>query len=264
MRLLTYAAVARLTVRQQTAYRGEMMARALSMGMFMLVFIALWSTVFAARGGASLAGYSRPQVLWYLVMTETIVLATSRIFLEISESVKAGDIAYTLVRPLHYAPWQVAHSLGRSAPTFITNLLAGSVVVFAFTGTVAGSLGGLLGFVVLGATALLLDAMIAVIIGLSAFWLEDVSPVFWIYQKLLFTIGGMLLPLEFLPDWLQRIATWLPFWLIVYAPARSFVDFGWASVARAAAGQAACLLATALIMTIVWRAARHRMVVQGG
>ncbi|MCU0612826.1 MAG: ABC-2 family transporter protein, partial [Candidatus Eisenbacteria bacterium] len=258
------AAVARLAARQQTAYRGEMVARALSMGMFMLVFIALWSAAFAGRGVTPLAGYSREQVLWYLVMTETIVLSTSRVFLEISEAVKAGDLAYTLVRPMHYAAWQVAHSLGNAWPRFLTNLVAGSVVVLAFTGSVTGSIPGLLGFLVLGSLALVLDAVVAVTIGLSAFWLEDVSPVFWIYQKFLFTLGGMLLPLEFFPGWLQRVAAWLPFQLIAYAPARTFVGFDASFLGRALAGQAAYLLGAALLVHFAWRRAQRRMVVQGG
>ena len=32
------------------------------------------------------------------------------------------------------------------------------------------------------ALALLLDALIAVLIGLSAFWIEEVMPAFWIYR----------------------------------------------------------------------------------
>jgi len=264
MPLLTYVAVARLAARQQTAYRGEIVARALSMGMFMVVFVALWSTAFAGSQSSSLAGYTREQVLWYLVMTETIVLSTSRVFLEISESVKAGDIAYTLIRPLHYAAWQVAHSLGNSLPRLVTSLLAGSAVVFAFTGNVAGSLQGLLAFAVLGALALILDGIIAVLIGLSAFWMEDVSPVFWVYQKLLFTIGGMFLPLEFFPGWLQRVSAWLPFQLIVYAPARTFIDFHPSFFLRAVAGQAAYLLVAGFVVHLVWLRAQRRMVVQGG
>lgn len=264
MGLLTYAAVARLAARQQTAYRGELIARAISMGVFMVVFVALWSAAFSSRDSAPLAGYSREQVLWYLVMTETIVLSSSRVFLEISEAVRAGDVAYTLVRPAHYTVWQIAHSLGGALPRFLTSLMAGSAVVFAFTGTVTGSFGGLLSFALLGTMALVLDGIIAVLIGLTAFWIEDVSPVFWIYQKLLFTIGGMLVPLQFFPQWLQRIAAWLPFSRIVYAPAHAFVAGSSSHLLWALAGQAAYLMGAAVLLGLVWRKAQRRMVVQGG
>ena len=43
-------------------------------------------------------------------------------------------------------------------------------------------------------------------IGLSAFWIVDTSPVYWIWQKLAFVLGGLLLPLELYPDWLRALA----------------------------------------------------------
>ena len=39
-----------------------------------------------------------------------------------------------------------------------------------------------------------------VMIGLSAFMVEDVSAFMWIYQKLAFIFGGMLIPLDFYPQ----------------------------------------------------------------
>jgi ABC-2 type transport system permease protein len=35
---------------------------------------------------------------------------------------------------------------------------------------------------------------------LCAFVLEEVSPLDWMYQKLVFTIGGMFIPLDVFPD----------------------------------------------------------------
>jgi ABC-2 type transport system permease protein len=111
---------------------------------------------------------------------------------------------------------------------------------------------------------LALDALIAVLIGLLAFWLEEVSPAFWIYQKLLFTVGGLFLPLELFPDQLERVARWLPFQFITHVPARAFVQFDLQSVARSAAGQVVYgLMLTALVL-VVWSRARRRLVVHGG
>jgi ABC-2 type transport system permease protein len=61
------------------------------------------------------------------------------------------------------------------------------------------------------------------LIGLSAFALEEVAPFEWIYQKLVFILGGMLIPLDFYPAWLQTIAKSLPFAYMMYGPARLFV-----------------------------------------
>ena len=112
--------------------------------------------------------------------------------------------------------------------------------------------------------ALLIDALIAVLIGLAAFWLEEVLPLFWIYQKLLFTVGGMFLPLEIFPDWLRKISAWLPFRFITYVPARAFVAFEPGFVLRETAGQVVYILILLALVALVWRRAQRRMVVHGG
>jgi ABC-2 type transport system permease protein len=259
-----YLFVSRIAVRQQWAYRSELFLRSISMVLFMGVFMALWSTAFAAGGDGEVAGYSLAEIVWYLAMTETVALSTSRIFMDISEAVKSGDLAYTLTRPISYPFFQVANSLGNSAPRFALNLVTASMVVALGVGFGAGSLPGLLAFFVTAGLALVLDALIAVLIGLAAFWMEEVMPVYWIYQKLLFTVGGLFLPLEMFPAWLRKIAEWLPFRYVTNVPARTFVAFEWRDVLFAAGGQVAYIAVMGGLVVLVWRAAQRRMVVHGG
>ena len=259
-----YGFVLRTSARQQWIYRSELIARAFQMVVFMGVFMALWTTAFQVSGQAELQGFTLVQMVWYLAMTETIALSSSRIFVEISEAVKAGDLAYTLARPLNYPFFQVANSLGNSAPRVLLNMLTAAAVVGLGMQRFAGSVPGLVAFLIMAALALLLDALIAVLIGLLAFWIEEVNPVYWIYQKLLFTLGGLFLPLEMFPQWLQRAARWLPFQFITYAPARAFVGFELAHVLPAIAGQAIYIAVLTAIVAWVWRRARQRLVLHGG
>lgn len=262
--LTRYLFVGRIAARQQWAYRGELLMRSISMVLFMGIFIALWTTAYAAGGQEEVAGYSLAQMVWYLGMAETVTLSTSRIFLDISDAVKSGDVAYTLGRPVRYPFFQAAQSLGNSAPRFVLNLITAAAVVFLGTGQVAGTLPGFFAFVGMAALALVLDALIAVLIGLTAFWLEEVMPVYLIYQKLLFTVGGLFLPLEVLPTWLRRISQWLPFNFITYAPARAFVAFDAGEVARAVSGQVIYVGVLTGVVLLVWGVAQRRMVVHGG
>ena len=259
-----YASVLLTSARQQWVYRSELVARAVQMVLFMAVFMALWFTAYAASGQTQLEGYSLAEMVWYLAMTETVVLSSSRIFLEIGEAVRAGDLAYTLARPLSYPFFQVANSLGNSAPRLLLNLFTGAVVVTVGLQQVAGSWPGLVAFLFVAALALLLDALIAVLIGLTAFWIEEVSPVYWIYSKLLFTVGGLFLPLELFPEQLQRVVRWLPFQYITYAPARTFVKFDVGFVAETVAGQVTYIALFAALVLLVWARAQRRLVVHGG
>jgi ABC-2 type transport system permease protein len=262
--MIRYGFVLWTSARQQWVYRSEMVARGIQMVLFMGVFMALWTTAYGVSGRAELEGYSLAEMVWYLAMTETVVLSTSRVFVEISEAVKAGDLAYTLTRPLSYPFFQVANSLGGSAPRLLINLLTGSAVVALGMREFAGSLPGLAAFFGIAALALLLDALIAVLIGLAAFWIEEVWPIHWIYSKLLFTVGGLFLPLELFPEPLRDVVRWLPFPFMTYAPARTFVKFEPGFVLQAAAGQVLYIILFAAVVLVVWRQAQRRMVVHGG
>ncbi|MGC9400325.1 MAG: ABC transporter permease [Anaerolineae bacterium] len=259
-----YLFVARISARQQSAYRSELFFRAISMVLFMVVFIALWSTAYGVTQRESLAGYTLAQIIWYLGMAEAVTLSTSRIFTEISDAVKAGDVAHTLTRPMPYPLFQVANSLGNSAPRFLLNLLTGIVVVALATRSVPGSVPGFLAFLGTAGLALLMDALIAVLIGLLAFWLEEVMPVYLIYQKLLFSVGGLFLPLETFPGWLESAARRLPFQLMAYAPARAFVAFDAQQVARTIGIQLLYVVVLGGLMWGVWLLAQRRLIVQGG
>lgn len=53
-----------------------------------------------------------------------------------------------------------------------------------------------------------------------AFWIRDARTTWFLYQKLVFIFGGMLLPLQVLPAALRTLAFALPFSAMAYVPAR--------------------------------------------
>jgi ABC-2 type transport system permease protein len=101
-------------------------------------------------------------------------------------------------------------------------------------------------------------------IGLSAFWVEDTTPIDWIYAKLVFTLGGMFLPLELFPDWLAQIARWLPFASMAYAPARLFVAFEWPMFGSVVLTQVIWLVALGMCLKVIFGKAVTRVVAHGG
>ena len=69
----------------------------------------LWDVV-AAQGAVS--GASRRELVWYLAITEWIVLSLPLVHLTIEQDVKTGDIAYRLPRPISYLGFRLAESAG--------------------------------------------------------------------------------------------------------------------------------------------------------
>src|SRR5262249_4754697 len=96
------------------------------------------------------------------------------------------------------------------------------VVAFATAWSVAGppkrpaSLGVA---IALGLVATTVVTLFHVGIGVAAFWLGDIAPVYWIWQKLLFVLGGLLLPLQFYSPLFIRAARLTPFPALLGGPA---------------------------------------------
>ena len=144
-----YLAVLWIDLRQQLAYRGEFLLGGVMIAIFMFIFVSLWRTVYSISGESEIEGFRLSQVVWYLAMTETVILSGSRIFDEISAAVKSGDLAYTLIRPYSYVGYQIAHSLGLTYPRMLRNFLVASAVILPFVRRVETSGQGVLGFLVL-------------------------------------------------------------------------------------------------------------------
>jgi ABC-2 type transport system permease protein len=101
-------------------------------------------------------------------------------------------------------------------------------------------------------------------IGLSAFVVEDVSAFTWIYQKLAFIFGGLLIPLDFYPQWLQMIAKALPFAAMIYGPSKLFVEPTWELLASVLFMQVVWILAIGATLLISYRRGVAYLTVNGG
>jgi len=102
------------------------------------------------------------------------------------------------------------------------------------------------------------------LIGLAAFISEEVAPYEWIYQKFAFIFGGLLIPLDFYPDWLQTIAHALPFPSMLYGPARLFVNADIDLFASVLLQQAIWIFVLGVVLAIAYRRGLAYITVNGG
>jgi ABC-2 type transport system permease protein len=93
---------------------------------------------------------------------------------------------------------------------------------------------------------------------------EETRGLEFVYNKFLFTIGGMLMPLELFPETLQRIGHWLPLQAIVYIPAKTAVAFDAAKLPGMLATQAVWIAVIGVVATLVYRKGVRMLNVNGG
>jgi len=264
-RISKYWSIFQITLINSLAYPGELVGRSLMIIPFMWIFYQLWKVTFSAAGAeaGAINGLTLRDTLWYLMMAETIELGRPPIARTMSDSVKDGSIAYVLNKPYDFLLYQFSTAMGETIFRALLNAVFGGLTVWWLVGAPNHPSGFLIALpAILGAWVL--HFSINAMIGLSAFVVEDVSAFMWIYQKLAFIFGGMLIPLNFYPQWLQILAKFLPFSSAIYGPSHLFVTPTPEFFASVMSLQLAWILALIGLLTIVYRRGLTQLTVNGG
>ena len=212
-----YLAFASLGFRQARSERGELLGRIAFFVLILTVFSAVWHAV-ADAGVSGVVARAPAEMLWYLVVTEWVTMSPPMIWLQIEDDVRRGDVAYQIARPVSWLGARFAHGLGGLALRGPVLLVVAFVSAWVIAGPPQRPL-GLAAALAFGVIAAVLMTLVHVSIGIVAFWLGDVAPAFWIWQKLLFVLGGLLLPLHFYPELFVLIARLTPFPALLAGPA---------------------------------------------
>lgn len=258
-----YQAVFKINLLNSLAYPAELVTRSAMILLFMWIFFQLWSITFAAVGSDAINGLSLRDTMWYLLLAETLELGRPRLARVISEQVKDGSIAYLLNKPYNFLLYQLSSGLGESLPRMGMLFVLGGALVWAMAGSPPDLVNWPLALVAL-VGAWLLHFCVNALIGLSAFAVEEVAPFEWIYQKLVFILGGMLVPLDFYPVWLQSIARSLPFAYMMYGPARLFVRPDTQLFISIIAGQLIWLAVIGGLLALVFSRGMKSLAINGG
>jgi ABC-2 type transport system permease protein len=263
MSMKKYLAIFQINLLNSLAYPAELLTRSAMILVFMWVFFQLWRVVFAASGSPSINGLTLHDTIWYLLLAETLELGRPRLARVISDQVKDGSIAYLLNKPYDFLLYQLSSGLGESLPRMGMLFLVGGALVWAMAGPPPDLVNWPAALVALTG-AWLLHFCVNALIGLAAFVAEEVAPFEWIYQKLVFILGGMLVPLDFYPAWLQTVARSLPFAYMMYGPARLFVQPNIQIFVQIIAGQVLWLVILGGLLALAFARGMRRLAINGG
>ena len=260
-----YWAIFKTQLLNRLSYPADLLGHGISIVIYLWVFIFLWRTTYRAMGvsDGSIAGLTLSQTIWYLMLAETLLLSKPRLARLISAGVKDGSVAYLLNKPYNFLIYHFSVGLSDSLVNMVFNLLAGGTVVWIMETPPPEAWGWPMVLLTM-ILAWMIDFCFAALIGLAAFIVEDVSAFDWIYQKLLFILGGMLIPLDFFPDWLRYISQVSPFAFTIYGPARLFIEPGLERFGTLLVGQLVWLVVLGTLVTASYRRGMQSLAINGG
>ena len=207
------------SMRQTFAQRGGLVVAG---GFYLLVtsvLAGIWR-IAAHSHNDNIVGYSAVAITWYIAMSEGVTIPLNiRMISDVGTDIASGGIAIELLRPVSVVGVRIATEIGRSMPKLLLCLTLGGGLALV-TGGVPEHPWALVFAVPSAVLAISCNVIAQHAFAASAFWLRDAGSAWFLYQKLVFILGGMLIPLQAMPSWLQGVTRVLPFRAMAYAPAR--------------------------------------------
>jgi len=263
--LKKYNEIGKTNFRNNFVYIWDsLFGKAFFIGIIIFIFSHLWSTIFKQSGVSVISGFTLPMMVWYLVLTESILVSLSGVIRDVSSEIKSGDVANYLTKPYNYIFYKYAISIGKGAFNFFLFFLVGGIMAYLTVGGISVEWYTIPFILLVVFLAITLSYFIIINIGLAAFWIEETNGLAFIYNKFVFVIGGMLVPLEILPLWLAKIGLLLPFSYIAYHPAKLFVMFDFTYFFNIFIIQLAWIVVFIIISLFIYSIVSKKVSINGG
>jgi viologen exporter family transport system permease protein len=267
--LRLYLALAAMAFRRQLAYRTANLAGLATNAFFGLLRTALFIALFSSASQTTISGYDVQAAASYTWVTQALIMVVNLWgWWDIETTIRTGDVVADLARPFSYLGYWLARDYGRAAYFALFRGVPGLVFGQLTLG------GGLRWPESPTAYAMLLLSLVLAVaisfawrflLNISAFWTTDARGLGGLAGAFVLFLGGFVVPLRFMPEWLQPLLLNLPFAGIIQVPADIFVGrLSGIAALQALASQAAWAAVMLLLAQLTVVSAIRRVSVQGG
>jgi ABC-2 type transport system permease protein len=212
----------RLNLINSLIERADMVLYTLSNCVSPLVILFVWLS-FTAAGATSV--YSHDLLIWYFLLAMLVKLLTSAWGGQfISNRIRRGAISPLLIQPVPYYYHWLSNNIAEKIFKFLILLPLLIILISIFRlSPLSLSIFNLLSSIISLIMASSIFFLIDLIIGISAFWLDETSALMDFYGLLSSLFGGMLIPIVALPPVVKTLAQYLPFRFTLSLPIEIFI-----------------------------------------
>ena len=183
-----------------------------------VIFVAFWRAVFAST--ATIAGLTLDQTLNYILLAQLFGEAAyvSNVIYDIGAGLREGQIAAALLRPLDYQAAMYVQNVMNLVINLILKFPLALFIWFVYGLDLPSDPLVWLAFVISLALGHAVMFCFDWIIGCVAFYSTEIWGMSVVRYGVAMFLGGSLIPLTMMPDWLRTIASILPFSQAVFLP----------------------------------------------
>jgi ABC-2 type transport system permease protein len=198
-------------------------------------------------------------MIWYIIVTEVITFAGGgQNFHEIRGEILGGQFSASLQRPKSYFRMKIWTWVGANMIRASVFLAGGFALGLLFTHGIPYSGIQFLMLLLSVYIATLIYTVVYFMLALIEVWGPYARPAMWISQKCAFLFGGLILPLQLYPHWMQTLAHFTPYPAMLNIPGKIAFDPSFTSMATGIGIQVLWLIITIVVaIGVQYLAYRH-------
>jgi len=184
--------------------------------------IAVTSHFYVNR--VTLGGYTQSNLLAYYMLAGLFsAFMPTDVDNEISNEISTGDLSGYLLKPLSYIKYQLASFFGWKIFKLILYLpfFIAFTALFNINLVNIATINQLAVLLLLIGISFTVTYLLSYTFGLVSFWVTEIGGIKTLREVLVLLLGGQVIPVTFMPDWINHINQFLPFRYILVFP----IDF---------------------------------------
>jgi ABC-2 type transport system permease protein len=191
-----------------------------------LILVLMWRAIYSGGGNAGIKGFSENEMITYVLIGNFFRMII-RNFLSnvIAIDIKEGRLSMYLIRPMRYFHYVLSREVGRILLVSFISLVSQSLLILSFSHTFIWNSDP----VIVGLTALMValafitELFISYLVGLIAFWTDEVDGIYTTVDRLKQFFSGGYFPISLLPATFVRVSFLLPFAYSFFVPAQIYL-----------------------------------------
>ncbi len=192
-----------------------------------------------------------------------LAFSARRMYREMSTLVRSGNIELYVTRPFNLLVFMASRILGTNIVMSIVTVTTLLVFLLVTVGMPPNfSVVSIVSAVILLFGGLLIETLLAGIVGLLAIWMENSNPIWMILDKFILILGGSYVPVAFFPKVLQDLARYSPFGATRFVTFTFYPDF-FDSVLTLFAVQIFWIVVLLVLVMVIYRKGMKSIFVNG-
>lgn len=225
--LRKYLKILRVSLTERLVYRLDFLVSTVFRFLPLLTTFLLWQAVYDSSGRDEIEGYTRRNMIAYLLLVQISRMFSSMPGLAggIARDIRDGSLKKYLLQPLDMTAYLLAYRVAHKLAYIATSALPYALLFYLCRDNFDGWPDPLT-FLAYAAALLLgflLGFFFETMVGMVGFWFLEVTSFLYVINTINFFVSGHMFPIDLLPGPLAAVLKALPFQYLAYFPATVFL-----------------------------------------